>query len=115
MLKNAQNILAPDLIWTEVASAVCKKVRRREISAEEGSALLVEFQNYPVQTTESKTLLDTAWRAAHDAGLSFYDALYLALSYDRDCSFVTADKKLYDRIHAAYPQTETVWLEDLKV
>ena len=114
VLKSAREILAPDLIWAEVGNAALKKISRKEVSVDEAAVVMREFQNYPLQITESKTLVDTALVVAHDIGLSLYDALYLSLSYDRDCSLVTADRKLYDRVRQAYPQTETIWLENFK-
>ena len=114
VLKKTREIIAPDLIWAEVASTACKKIRQGQVAPEEALVLLREFQNYPIQTTESKALMETALLVAHEAGLSIYDALYLALSYDQDCSLVTADRRLYDRVHAAFPQSETLWIEDLE-
>ena len=113
ILKRARDILAPDLIWAEVASAACKKIRRSEVSWEEASRLFGEFQNYPVQAIETKTLMEMALKVAHDSGVSVYDAAYLSLSYKHDCPLVTADRKLYDRVHEAYPQSETLWLPDI--
>ncbi len=114
VLKNTREIIAPDLIWAEVTSAACKKIRQKEAKPEEAVALLREFQNYPIETTESKVLMETALLVACEAGLSIYDALYLALSYDRDCSLVTADRRLYDRVRATFPQSEILWLKDLR-
>ena len=115
LLKRGRELLAPDILWAEVTSATCKKVRRNEISKDRAAELLKDFYRLPVKTHASKTLVQTAWEVALEAGVSIYDALYLSLAYKRDCSLVTADRKLYDRVKAAYPQTETVWLEDLKV
>ena len=114
LLKPGREPLAPDLVWVEVASAVYKKVRRGEVPAQKAEEVLKDFYRLPIKTYLSKALMQTAWHVALEAGLSVYDALYLALSCDRDCPLVTADRKLYDRIFEAYPQSETVWLEDLK-
>ena len=114
VLKHAREILAPDLLWAEVGSAMLKKINRKQISHDEAAAVLKEFQNYPIQITESKTLADTALAVACDIGLSIYESLYLSLSYSRDCPLVTADRKFYDKVFCVYPQSETVWVEDLK-
>lgn len=114
LLRSGHELLAPDLIWTEAASAAHKRVRSGEVLPEKAGEILNDFQRLPIKTYPSKTLLRAAWSASLEAGLSVYDSLYLALSYRRDCSLVTADRKFYDRIHAVYPQSETLWLEDFK-
>ena len=76
--------------------------------------MMQDFRRLPVKTYPSKALMQTAWEVAIEAGVSVYDALYLSLAYDRDCSLITADRKLYDRVRQAYPQTETIWLENFK-
>ena len=114
LLKRDRELIAPDLIWAEVTSAVCKRVRRHEIDAEDAFDMVKDFQRYPIRTFESKNFIDTALMVAQEADVSVYDGLYLSLAYSRDCSLVTADRKLYDKIFKAYPQSEAVWLEDLK-
>ena len=115
LLKPSQELLAPDILWAEVTSAASKKVRHNEISKERASELLRDFHRMPVKTYPSKALMQTAWEVALEAGVSVYDAIYLSLAYKHDCSLVTADRKMYDRVRLAYPQTETIWLENFMV
>ena len=113
LLRSGNELIVPDLFWAEVASAICKKVRRRELSHEAATDSLESFLRIPIKTRASKPLAQTAARLALESGVSAYDSFYLTLSYDHDCPLVTADRKLYDRVHEAYPQSETLWLPDL--
>ncbi len=106
-----REFLAPDLIWPEVGQALLKKVRRNEITSEEAADILRDFSRFPLQTYESKILLDTAWVLADRHGVSVYDALYLALAMDRDCSLVTADRKFYEALQKSSGR-RLVWIED---
>ena len=114
LLKPGRKLLAPDILWAEVASATCKKVRRDEISPDQAAEMLRDFRLLPIRTYPAKTLIQTAWRVALEAGISVYDGLYLSLAYSQDSPLVTADRKFYDKIFDAYPQSETLWIEDFK-
>ena len=114
LLKPGRKLLAPDLLWAEVASAACKKVRRGEALLDKTAEALKDLRRLPIKTYPSATLVQTALNVALEAGISVYDGLYLALSYSQDCSLITADRKLYDRIREAYPQTEMILLENFR-
>ena len=113
VLTRFRELIAPDLLWAEVANAIFKKILCGEVSAQEAAEVWREFERYPIKTVTSKDLAGTALRVAHESESSVYDCLYLALAYNRNCSLVTADKKFYQRVHAAYPHSETLWLEDI--
>lgn len=114
LLNAKSELLAPDILWVELASATCKKVRQGEIPLEGSAEILKDFRSLPIKTYSSDALVDTALRVALEAGISVYDAVYLSLAYRHDCSLVTADKKLHDRVRLVYPQAETVWLGNFK-
>jgi len=43
-------------------------------------------------------LLKRAARLGRDLGLTFYDASFLALAVELDCPYITADRRLFNRI-----------------
>ncbi len=57
----------------------------------------------------SADLIPAAYALVHQHGIAFYDALYLALALQLDVPFITADRRLYQRI-AQLPLV--VWLGD---
>lgn len=114
VLKSKQELLAPDLIWPEVGNILWKKVRRSEISVEEAKGILKDFLRFPLLTFGSKLLLNSAWNLAEEFHISVYDALYLALANNKDCSLVTADRKFYDSFQKKSISSMLIWVEDIK-
>jgi predicted nucleic acid-binding protein len=87
-------LLAPDLIWSEVGNVFWKRFRRGELVAEEAIDLIADFVRMPFEIVPSQNLLDLAARIALFMDITVYDALYVALALDRGCEMVTADEKL---------------------
>jgi predicted nucleic acid-binding protein len=114
LLSAPANLIAPDILWAEVASAACKKVRRNEIASDMASQMLDDFNHIPIKINSSRSLMRFAWETALEIGISVYDALYVALAYQKDCSLITADRKLYEKIRRVHPKSETVWLENFR-
>lgn len=44
-------------------------------------------------------LLQRAARLGRELALTFYDASFLALAVELDCPYITADRRLFDRVH----------------
>jgi predicted nucleic acid-binding protein len=83
-------LLAPALIYTEIANALWKLVRRREI-AEEGAATRLGRLPYLVRTIEDAPLVPRAFDLAVELGHPVYDCLYLAAAEALDDELLTAD------------------------
>ncbi|MBI1686349.1 type II toxin-antitoxin system VapC family toxin [Caulobacter hibisci] len=94
-------LIAPDLLWAEMASIAGRRVRadgldealaRRAVSAL--GEIVAEFQ--PMET-----LAERAFELAARHGVSAYDATYLALAEQRGAIVVTADARLVAKARAA--------------
>ena len=90
-------LLAPDLLFAEVANILWKKQFRAEVASAAASAAARWLLLAPLQvhgcadlTTDALTL---AIRLQHPA----YDCFYLALARRAGCSMVTADRRLFER------------------
>ncbi len=102
-------IVGPHLLPTEVANAIHRRVRRRDISVEEAIeleehflAIDIEFQWFPelhLRAIRIATLL--AQGAA-------YDSHYLALAELLDCEFWTADRHFYQAANATFPRVRWI-------
>ena len=111
-------LLAPYHIRYEVASAVATATlgRQPRLSREQGEAATAEFLAVPIQTYLDARLIPAAFALVHEFGCACYDALYLALAVRLGVPFVTADRKLYERVGhlpelvwiAAYPPSASV-------
>jgi len=113
VLDERHRLHAPDLLPIETASVVCKRVRRGEISEDEGRRVRTALAQFPIRLHDSLTLLDPAFEMAARTGCSIYDGLYVSLAALLGGRMVTADRRLCDRL-AKGPFAEAVlWVGDV--
>ncbi|HKS91754.1 MAG TPA: type II toxin-antitoxin system VapC family toxin [Tepidiformaceae bacterium] len=108
------DLLVPAHFRLEVAAALLKKVRSPDdgLIASEAAVVLREVERMPVEVRPIEPLLSHAFELAHLHRRSVHDSLYLALALSAGCQFMTADRKFYDAMVAAYPKTLR-WVEDI--
>jgi predicted nucleic acid-binding protein len=97
------DLIAPRLLMTEVASALSKRCRRKELSPKgaEQAFRLIEARR-PLLTDEPGELR-FALSFSLERQVSVFDALYVGLAILRRCDFVTADRRLYRSVARHYP------------
>jgi predicted nucleic acid-binding protein len=86
-------LIAPDLLTAEFGNLTWKRVRRRELTPDDASLLILDFLRLPVTLISSGPLLISALDLALETGRTVYDCLYLALALNKDAVLVTADKR----------------------
>ncbi|WP_052075513.1 type II toxin-antitoxin system VapC family toxin [Sphingomonas taxi] len=87
------DVVAPDLLRSELANALWKKVRRNEIDALQavaGFAAIEDALTFLATDRLAARALDIALAIAHPV----YDCLYLALAESTGMRILTADRKL---------------------
>ena len=104
LLLATHQYFSPDLLFPEVGNAIWKKVRRGELTAEEGQRLAVDISSIAVETVSTRGLMIDAHALAITTGLTVYDAMYLALAVRLKTELITADDRL-SRTVAAHPMT----------
>jgi len=102
------NLLAPDLINAEVGNIIWKKHRVQDLSAEDAQVIVETFQNVTIDFTSSAVLMDEAYRLAIDHERMVYDMMYVALSKQKKCRFITADERLVNAIGKQFP--DVIWI-----
>ncbi len=104
-------LVAPAQIRFEVPSAfsVATLGRNPRLSAAEGRAAIEEFLALRIQIVDDDALILAAYPLVHQYGCALYDALYLALSQRLRIPFVTADRKLHQRVKLL---PFVVWITD---
>lgn len=86
----------PDLLYYEVANVLRHKAG---LSEESGLAVMDILASMELQVFNfSPVELKEVYSLARKYGITVYDALYVYLAQQLHCSFVTADRKLYQRI-----------------
>ena len=88
---------APDLLFAEAANTIWKKIRRKELTPEDGRRLVADIGRIAVETVSCRALAEDAHALANATGRTVYDAMYLALAVRLDTRMITAD----DRLEAA--------------
>lgn len=91
-LRPAERLHAPHLIDIEVAQAIRRLVRAKEITASRAEVALSDFQDLAIQRHEHRPLLRRVWGLR--ASLSAYDAAYIALAEALAAPMLTCDAKL---------------------
>lgn len=88
----AEQLHAPHLVDSEVASGLRRRVGAHQLKADDGWTALDTWRHLAVTRYAVRTLLDRVWQLRDN--LSSYDAGYVALAELLDCSLVTADARL---------------------
>jgi len=79
---------------------VTQMVAREEIAT---------FLELDIEALESPELMLAAFDGVHQHGIALYDSLYLSLAQRLAIPFITADRRLYERIRHL---TDVIWLGD---
>ncbi|MFN3167219.1 MAG: type II toxin-antitoxin system VapC family toxin [Phycisphaeraceae bacterium] len=93
-VKKAEQLLAPDLIWSEAGNILWKYVRREELHCDAAESMLQDMLQLPMLITASADLVGLALELAVQANRSVYDCLYLALAVKANAVMLTADQRL---------------------
>jgi len=97
LLSLPHEYVAPDLIFAETANAIWKKIRRNELTTEEGQGLVADIGEIAVETVSCRALAGDAHALATATGRTVYDCMYIALAVRLNTRSITAD----DRLEAA--------------
>ncbi len=92
-----QEIVAvPDLLFYEIGNVLATKTRLSEAAVTEAFSLLWDFSlerfDLGLEEFQSGLTLSKKYK------ITLYDAAYVELSRKLKCIFVTADKKLYEKV-----------------
>ena len=94
----ADRLLAPDLLLPEAATALWKKLMRREITAREAAQAIDLLIASGLDLRPSGPLLGRALGLARRLRHPVYDCLYLALAQVEGATLITADQRLLARV-----------------
>ena len=89
-------IAVPDLLFYEIGNVLSTKTRLSEAAIAEAFSLLWDFslERFDLGLDEYQSSLALSRKYK----VTLYDAAYVELSRRLKCTFVTADRKLYERI-----------------
>lgn len=99
VLAKGEALLAPDLILVETSNTAWKKVRRKEMTIEQGEAMVRAVPLYFERLVHSGALVARAYALATQLNHPVYDCLYLALAEIEAVDFITDDERLVKAVH----------------
>jgi len=91
LLAGPHAYIAPDLLFAETANTIWKKVRRKELTAEDGRRLVADMGRVAVEAVSCRALAEDAHALATVTGRTVYDCLYIALAVRLNTRAITAD------------------------
>jgi predicted nucleic acid-binding protein len=94
LLSGTYSLRVPDLIYGEIGNALWKRVRRKEITIDQGEQVLNALASIPWSVHPTSSLAPAAFGIAVRTGCTMYDGLYVALAVGGGALLVTADEKL---------------------
>jgi predicted nucleic acid-binding protein len=94
MLAGRHDLIAPDIFAVEVAHALTKAERRRQILSGEAVVKMADIFRTAPLLDPYLPLLPRAVELASQARIGVYDCLYVALAEREGCALVTADERL---------------------
>lgn len=101
VLASDEALIAPDLIIPECCNTAWKKVRRGDISKEQGAAMMqalpLSFERLVPSAQIASRALELAQRLNHPA----YDCFYMALAESAEAMLVTDDDRVVELAKAA--------------
>lgn len=92
--QDCEELLVPDLLYLEVASAVWKRVRRHQLTPSESAEILERLARVLLRVFPSRPLVADALKLSLELGLTVYDAVYVALARSERAVLITADEKI---------------------
>ncbi|WFS00457.1 type II toxin-antitoxin system VapC family toxin [Rhizobium tumorigenes] len=102
LTKMPKKLKAPDIVLTEVAHVLRRKVRMNIISNSQAADALTTLKSTFKNATPSIALIDVAFELSTMMDHSVYDTMYLACALEeKDDVLVTADRKFAAKAIAA--------------
>ena len=107
LLDSGENLAGPGLMAVEVAAALARKSRLKEIAPQDADAALElwlqSLADGLVEIVRDEADLRGAFRLARALNHQLQDCLYLALSERLQATFVTADAEFERKARQVYP------------
>ncbi len=105
-------LIAPDLLWIEMASIAARRVRTDGLDEARAGRAVSALDQIVAEFHPMGGLADRAFALASRHGMSAYDAAYVVLAEQRGAVVVTADARLVAKARGAGLDAYVRLLED---
>ena len=95
VLASGEELVAPELLWSEATSALHEQAWRGVVAKEEAALFVTWLARAPIAVRRPRELRRRAWEISDRMGWAkTYDAEYVALAQLLGCRLVTLDGRL---------------------
>lgn len=113
-VEGTARLIAPQIIRYEVTNSLLRAVRNNRIDRAYAQRATRRLNALPfLEPSDPDGRIELAFELAYGMGISFYDAVYIALAEELGQQVVTADRILHNRVEEHLPSS-TVLLEALQ-
>lgn len=105
VLARGESFLAPDLILAEASNTAWKKFKRKEMTAEQGEAMVQALPLFFERLVHSDALAARAYALAIRLNHPVYDCMYLALAEREAVELITDDERIFKVVSRRVLQT----------
>ncbi len=112
IFSQAEERLAPDLIWVEASNVIWKRYRRGDISKEHASGIAAQLLAMPLNIRPSAELIPEAMEIAIQFDRTVYDGLYVALAVKAGCPLLSSDQRLVSALRNTPLAKHILWIGD---
>ncbi len=109
-----EELLAPDLIWSETANVIWKRYRRGELSHEDAAGIAAQIVGMPLRISPSANLIPDALDLAMQFDRTVYDGLYVALAVRTKSVVISGDERLVNSLTGTPLEKNVAWIGDHK-
>jgi predicted nucleic acid-binding protein len=102
----------PDLFFAEAGNVIWKKARHSELQSQDAGVMFQGFLKAPVYNHPTVLLLPHALLVSLSAGIAIYDATYVALADMLECTVITADDRLRQKLYRTAWNKRIEWIAD---
>ena len=110
LLDGPYHLLVPDLLYSEVAKTLWKRVTRNEFSEKQAVEIIGALLNLPLVSFPSRPLTAAALDIACRTGRTVYDCIYLALAALHECRLVNADRRFFNSLGKTPLESSLLWV-----
>ena len=105
-------LIAPSLLISETTNGIWRHVANGDVTASSARAAVIGLPKWFHELVEDQALASSALDLAIDLNYAPYDCFYLVLAMRRSAPFVTADKRLINRLSSTRYKAHVVHLAD---
>jgi predicted nucleic acid-binding protein len=101
--RQVHELCAPAIFMDELASALTKAERQKDIAVGQAASLYAKVMNHSPVLIPHASLIVRAIEISSRTRSAYYDCLYVALAEREGCDLVTADQKSVNNLAPHFP------------